>query len=133
MSPALACSRPAIMRSKVVLPQPDGPRRTVNSPLLISRSSGGITSTLPKDFATLRNSMPDTRRLSSRLLIAERPEQRVQAGIGCRHRIGRALLARPGGEELVIDDALHLDIFGEIGSERHHRFRLLHRRQERIA
>ena len=35
---ALSSSRPAIMRSSVDLPQPDGPTRTRNSPSAISRS-----------------------------------------------------------------------------------------------
>ena len=38
--PASGCSRPAMMRSMVVLPQPEGPSRTSVSPGLIPRSSG---------------------------------------------------------------------------------------------
>ena len=34
MSPASGCSKPAIMRSVVVLPQPEGPSREMNSPRL---------------------------------------------------------------------------------------------------
>ncbi len=30
--PVWACAKPAIRRSKVVLPQPDGPRKAKNSP-----------------------------------------------------------------------------------------------------
>src|SRR5689334_6780609 len=37
MSPSSGCSNPAIMRSRVVLPQPDGPRSDRNSPLRTSR------------------------------------------------------------------------------------------------
>ena len=37
-SPSLGCSKPAIMRSAVVLPHPEGPRRDRNSPALILRS-----------------------------------------------------------------------------------------------
>src|SRR6185436_892725 len=36
ISPAVMFSRPAIMRSKVDLPQPDGPTRTTNSPSRIA-------------------------------------------------------------------------------------------------
>jgi hypothetical protein len=32
ISPSVGCSRPAIMRISVVLPQPEGPRMTINSP-----------------------------------------------------------------------------------------------------
>ena len=34
--PSLIVSRPAIMRSAVVLPQPDGPTKTTNSPSAMS-------------------------------------------------------------------------------------------------
>ncbi|MNU03652.1 hypothetical protein D3C72_2477490 [compost metagenome] len=37
MSPPVISSRPAIMRSNVDLPQPDGPTKTTNSPCLMSR------------------------------------------------------------------------------------------------
>ncbi len=38
--PASGRSRPAMMRKVVVLPQPDGPRKTMVSPPLIARSTG---------------------------------------------------------------------------------------------
>jgi hypothetical protein len=38
MRPAVCTSSPAMMRSSVVLPQPDGPRKQTNSPLRICRS-----------------------------------------------------------------------------------------------
>ena len=38
-SPPVISSRPAIIRSAVVLPQPDGPTKTTNSPSSTSRSS----------------------------------------------------------------------------------------------
>src|SRR5215471_1929237 len=37
-SPPVGCSRPAMSRSKVVLPQPDGPSRTRYSPSSVTRS-----------------------------------------------------------------------------------------------
>ena len=37
MSPLSGISKPASMRSKVVLPQPDGPSSEKNSPRLISK------------------------------------------------------------------------------------------------
>jgi hypothetical protein len=36
MRPVVCTSRPAIARSNVVLPQPDGPRKQTNSPSTIS-------------------------------------------------------------------------------------------------
>src|SRR5258708_14644321 len=50
MSPALASVRPAMMRSRVDLPQPDGPTKTTNSPSATSRSTFRITSWEPKAF-----------------------------------------------------------------------------------
>ena len=48
--PELASSRPAMMRSSVDFPQPDGPTKTTNSPSVTSRSMPFSTSTLPKDL-----------------------------------------------------------------------------------
>lgn len=39
--------KPAIMRSKVVLPQPDGPKSVKSSPLLIDKFKFGMTTLLP--------------------------------------------------------------------------------------
>ena len=48
--PAVMSSRPAMSRSRVDLPQPDGPTKTMNSPDLISRSTPLMTSTAPNDL-----------------------------------------------------------------------------------
>ena len=53
MSPEVASSRPAMMRSSVDLPQPEGPTKTQNSPSLTSRSTPLMTSSGPKDLVTL--------------------------------------------------------------------------------
>src|SRR5690606_972761 len=45
MVPELTSSRPAMSRSRVDLPQPEGPTKTTNSPSAISRSTPGITFT----------------------------------------------------------------------------------------
>src|SRR5215813_9149328 len=37
ISPAVGCSKPAIMRRRVVFPEPEGPRKTRNSPSRVSR------------------------------------------------------------------------------------------------
>src|SRR5689334_19490810 len=54
ISPAVIFSRPAIIRSKVDLPQPDGPTRTTNSPSLIPMSTPWMTLVAPKAFFTSR-------------------------------------------------------------------------------
>src|SRR6186713_1622019 len=53
--PPLISSRPASMRSKVDLPQPDGPTSTVNSPSAMSKPMPWMTLVWPKLFATSRN------------------------------------------------------------------------------
>src|SRR5437868_4495533 len=60
-SPELACSRPAVMRRTVVLPEPDGPTSTRNSPSAISRSRPS-TPTVPSlnTLRSRRNSIPAT-------------------------------------------------------------------------
>ena len=53
ISPSVTSSSPAIMRSSVVLPQPDGPTSTTNSPSSIARSTPCSTGTMPKFLRTL--------------------------------------------------------------------------------
>ena len=52
ISPLLICSSPAIMRSSVDLPQPDGPTSTVNEPSGMSMSTPCSTAVSPKFFLT---------------------------------------------------------------------------------
>src|ERR1700741_4391280 len=51
-SPPEISSRPAIMRSSVDLPQPDGPTSTQNSPSAIDTSTPCTTSVEPNDLRT---------------------------------------------------------------------------------
>jgi hypothetical protein len=57
ISPDVTSSSPAIMRSKVDLPQPDGPTKTTNSPPSMVRSRLWITFTEPKLLRTSRSSI----------------------------------------------------------------------------
>ena len=58
--PAETCSSPAIIRSSVVLPQPDGPTSTMNSPSPISRLTSSTALTSPgKTFVTCSRPMPE--------------------------------------------------------------------------
>src|SRR5215831_14706802 len=50
-------SRPAMIRNKVVLPQPDGPSRARNSPSATRRSTRSSATKLPNDFVTLSMTM----------------------------------------------------------------------------
>ena len=56
-SPESALPNPAKMRSKVVLPHPEGPRRVRNSPLLIDRLTSFRTHLSPKLFDMLLSSI----------------------------------------------------------------------------
>src|SRR5712692_1289786 len=56
ISPELGCSRPAIIRSSVVFPQPDGPRSTRNSPSRVTRSTPSTARTSPNSLRTCRAS-----------------------------------------------------------------------------
>ena len=58
MLPAVGSSKPATMRSTVVLPQPEGPRNDTNSPAPASRLKSWTTVVVPKVLRTcwmLRN------------------------------------------------------------------------------
>src|SRR6476620_74885 len=52
--PEVMFSRPASIRSKVDLPQPEGPTRTTNSPSSIGIDTPCKTSKLPNDLRTSR-------------------------------------------------------------------------------
>src|SRR5690242_11239573 len=51
-SPAVGSSNPARMRSRVVLPQPEGPSSEKNSPRRISNDTSSTAFTEPKDLET---------------------------------------------------------------------------------
>src|SRR5262245_58525812 len=56
MSPELAVSMPARMRTSVVLPLPDGPTIVKNSPSLIPRSIRSTAVSVPKTLLTAASS-----------------------------------------------------------------------------
>src|SRR2546423_9781765 len=60
ISPDVGRSSPAIMRSRVVFPEPEEPSRTRNSPSRIDRSTPSTAWRSPKCFLRLRISMPAT-------------------------------------------------------------------------
>ena len=53
--PEVGSLKPAIIRSVVVLPHPDGPSREKNSPLTMSRSSPSTTVVPPKTLVRPRS------------------------------------------------------------------------------
>ena len=50
--PLVGVSKPAIIRSVVVLPQPEGPKKVTNSPFVMSRLKLSTTVTPPNDLLT---------------------------------------------------------------------------------
>src|SRR6185503_17553266 len=60
MLPAVGSSSPAISRSSVDLPQPEGPTKTTNSPSSMSRLIFGMMTVAPKDLLTSRSWMVPT-------------------------------------------------------------------------
>src|SRR4029079_8270284 len=60
ISPLSSSQKPAIMRSKVVLPQPDGPSRVKNSPSATSRFTPSTARTVPNVRLTPAMTMPAT-------------------------------------------------------------------------
>src|SRR5262245_7768142 len=65
ISPSVGCSRPAISRISVVLPQPDGPSRTRNSPSAAARSMPSTARTSSKCLKTRRASTVAMERLTA--------------------------------------------------------------------
>ena len=61
--PEVMFSRPAIMRSKVDLPQPEGPTSTTNSPSSIGIDTPCRTSKPPNDLRTSRICTDDIKTL----------------------------------------------------------------------
>src|SRR3954451_11232704 len=101
MLPPLTVSRPAMMRSRVDLPQPDGPTKTTNSPSATLRSTAWITVIDPKVFL-----MPLS--VSSAIVASLANSSR-----SFHPRIGDA-----GGDEALQENKHQRD-----GGERHHRHR----------
>src|SRR5690606_30159463 len=78
-SPAVISSSPAIMRSSVDLPQPDGPTKTTNSPSAMSRSTPLMISTEPN---LLRS--PSSRRPAMLVSLTGDVAQRADCSLECR-------------------------------------------------
>src|SRR5580692_4643484 len=81
-SPAVACSSPATMRRKVVLPQPLGPTTEMNSPRSTSRLMPRSASSSPNDFDRRAMASFDVMRC---LILGPRHEARFEPGEARRH------------------------------------------------
>ena len=80
MSPEVVSSRPAIIRSSVDFPQPEGPTKTTNSPSSTSSETLLTTSMAPKLLTMLRRASSPTGHLLRRL--SEGSPRPTAAGIG---------------------------------------------------
>src|SRR3970282_2779096 len=87
ISPEVTVSSPAIMRSTVDLPQPDGPTRPTHSPSAMTADMPRITGVAPKLLWTLR--------ISTVAMIRSDPGGKV-AAVPVDHRPGDETLARRG-------------------------------------
>src|SRR5436305_12280171 len=94
ISPEVARSNPAIIRSVVVLPQPDGPRRQTTSPAATSRSTSRAATNEPKRLVSFRSVIVDIKRRSA----FDRAE---------RHAAQQVLLQHEGDYDHGHDEELH--------------------------
>src|SRR5262245_59711788 len=124
-SPAVGVSRPPTIRMTVVLPQPEGPTKTTNSPSPIERSSGSMTLTsrpfsCSKTLVSPRNSMKSVRSaMAASAQIAEPAAmQPTDDLVGCqpndadRQDSGkdlRRLAVAPRRPELIADAGIRCD------------------------
>src|SRR2546427_1178998 len=90
ISPDVGRSSPAIIRSSVVLPEPEEPSRTRNSPSRIERSTPSTAWSSAKCFLRFRISTPAT--------VGPLPPR--LAGVGRRIRLLRQVHRR-GGDDVV--------------------------------
>src|SRR3954452_12840866 len=106
MLPALARSSPAMMLSRVDLPQPDGPTSTANSPLSMSRLMPLSTSRLANVFdrprmlsaAMIKPSLDGPRgQATHEILSAEQVDQQRRQR-GDQHRRALHAIQRLGGD-----------------------------------
>src|SRR5437867_12979817 len=108
IGPEIGSSSPAISRTSVVSPQPNGPRRTRNSPSWVARSTPSTARTSPKCLLTARVS---TVARSNHPLLLPLAEDTPAGRVGFLVRLlGRGRVAgrlgvhdvqHPGAEELV--------------------------------
>src|SRR5215217_4275985 len=81
--PSVTSSRPAIIRSSVVLPQPEGPTKTMNSPSSISSSTRSTATTPPeKCFETCSRQMPATVSYQYQILVIGSTVVLTNSGFG---------------------------------------------------
>src|SRR5262245_47039500 len=108
ISPAVIVSRPATMRSKVDLPQPDGPTKTQNSPSCTVSETSRTTGPLPKSFVTLSKTISAMQHHAGQRVV------RLDIGQAAAHEIGvpRQLRRRDMAEADLVIEGLAAGIAG---------------------
>src|SRR5882724_392394 len=94
ISPEVALSKPAMMRSSVVLPEPLSPRTVRNSPSATCSEISHSTAVLPNDFARLRISSKRATEDGAALLVAG---SLMVATLSLTHFVAPASRRRPQG------------------------------------
>src|SRR5215210_499074 len=104
--PSLGCSSPAMVRSRVVLPHPEGPRRTRYSPSSVARSMPSTAWTRPPSNCLTSPRTSTTfvtggrrSRAADQAALPPLLEDRLDLGLGPGHGLlGRGLAAGRAGE-----------------------------------
>src|SRR5687768_10600105 len=143
ISPALIGSSPAIMRSKVDLPQPEGPSRTTKLPSSILRSMPWITSRSPKVFLMLRTvtaaialAFPCTAGACRQDPVGNLDEPRATPRLRHEHRQrahARCIVAHVCDAASVREEPEHRLVIRAVAAEHEQRPRDLEVEPERIA
>src|SRR5947209_855506 len=92
ISPAVGCSRPAIMRRRVDLPESEGPRKTRNSPSRVTRFTLFTAPSSPS-LNTLVRSLVSTTAIQPSLLVLPAVEDALVFLFGGFGRVLRGLVA----------------------------------------
>src|SRR6185312_594100 len=107
--PSVGCSKPAIIRSVVVLPQPDGPSIEKNSPL-------GMSTSIPSTAATSPKRLTSPTRETSPAIRSPYQSSDVERRHVADHPLARRALA--SGEDAVADVAEDDRREGDQGEDR---------------
>src|SRR5205814_3110323 len=114
-SPEVCTSSPAMIRSSVVLPQPEGPRKQTNSPFAIARSMSCSAVNAPKSLRMRRSSSRVSAVTGTRALLLLLRLAVVAPGPLGEH----ALAVRGGGGEIHLHQA-RLVVLRHVGQRRSH-------------
>src|ERR1044071_7618001 len=128
MSPDVTLSSPASMRNVVVLPQPDGPSSTMNSPSRTSSAKSLTTHAPPNVFVTLRNSIP----ISALHCSHRQPAHEILLQRECEHQNRNYCYRRRRAHHAPLDLVLRHASCNSYG-QRHRRVGLRqHKRKQKL-